>query len=270
METLKVTTIQADLIWENKTANLQKFDGILRGVTDTDVIVLPEMFTTGFSMQPEKWAEPLSGDTHNWLTIKALEKNAAIVGSFICSDGGQYYNRLIWVQPDGQYFTYDKRHLFTLAGEHKAYTEGVSRLTVEWRGWRICPLICYDLRFPMWSRNAAHFQPHHAPITAHGYYDILIYVANWPKPRIHHWQALLTARAIENQAYVVGVNRVGNDGNGVYHSGSSSIIDFYGKTLYQELDIEHIHTTIFYHTSMMEYRQKFGFLNDQDSILFNI
>ena len=264
---LSITTVQANLSWENKADNLKKFDEMLSEVKNTDVIVLPEMFTTAFSMNPAQFAENLFGDTFNWMTQKAKQFNAAITGSFICTENGKYYNRLILMQPDGNYYKYDKRHLFTLAGENAHYTEGVERVTLEWRGWRICPLICYDLRFPVWSRNALSpaFGGHEAEAR---YYDLLIYVANWPERRSNAWKTLSAARAIENQTYVVAVNRVGNDGNGIYHSGDSAIIDFAGAVLFSQAHTEGVHTTILSRSKMIDFRNKFGFLSDQDA--FNL
>ena len=302
---LKITTLQLDLTWENKTQNLQKIDEILsayeipnqsglRGLPQTDVIVLPEMFTTGFSMTPEKWAEPMFGGTFNWLKIKALQCNAAITGSFICEEEGQYFNRLIWMQPDGTHYHYDKRHLFSLAGEQHHYKAGTKRITIEWRGWRICPLVCYDLRFPVWSRNAPNVEndPFLSPNTSflspntvearnpdnfgkgvqntHSYYDVLIYVANWPAIRANAWKSLLVARAIENQSYVVGVNKVGHDGNEIWHSGDSAVIDFKGGIIFETSEKDNISTTILNRGDLSKFRNKFGFLNDQDSFKINV
>jgi omega-amidase len=252
---MRLTTVQTDLIWEDKTANYQKLDILLTPLKrgDTDIVVLPEMFSTGFSMQPEKLAEPLNSTSFFYLKRKAWELDAAVTGSFICEENGKYYNRLVWMQPDGNYQTYDKRHRFTLAGEDKHYTEGGKKLVVEWRGWRICPLICYDLRFPVWSRNVA------------PYYDVLIYVANWPQIRRQAWQALLAARAIENQAYVAGVNRVGLDGNQFPHSGDSTVIDYSGEILLRRSNTEGVDTTILSKENLEKFRQKFGFLRDQDA-----
>ena len=267
MRDLKITTVQTDLIWENKAANFNKINILLKNIGETDLVILPEMFTTGFSMKPELFAENLFGETFNWMRQKAVELNAAITGSFICLENGHYYNRLLWVQPDGNYFKYDKRHRFTLAGEHKHYTEGVSRLTILWREWRICPLICYDLRFPVWSRNWSNspFDDTHTD-----YYDLLIYVANWPQRRSHAWKSLLTARAIENQAYVVGVNRIGEDGNGIQHSGDTSIVDYAGELLLQKSHTEGVNTTILSPLKFKEFRDKFGFLNDADDFRLDI
>ena len=263
---LKVTTIQVDLAWENKAQNFEKFDTLLKTVGNTDVIILPEMFTTAFSMNPKAFAEPLMGDTFQWLTAKAKEYNAAITGSYICVENGQYFNRLIWMQPDGNYFKYDKRHLFSLAGEHTYYTEGSERITIDWKGWRICPLICYDLRFPVWSRNVPH--AHFGTPSTEGYYDLLIYVANWPERRNQPWKTLLAARAIENQTYVAAVNRVGFDGNGINHSGDTSVIDYAGEILFRLSNTEGAYTTILSYGKLMDFRNKFGFLADQDA--FNL
>jgi omega-amidase len=274
---LKITTLQLDLVWENKTQNLQKIDEILRGVGKTDVIVLPEMFTTGFSMTPEKWAEPMFGETFNWMKTKALEYDAAITGSFICEEEGHYFNRLIWMQPDGMFYKYDKRHLFSLAGEQHHYKEGIERITIEWRGWYVCPLVCYDLRFPVWSRNTPQSQNNdflnqntEGVQNTPSYYDVLIYVANWPSIRANAWKSLLVARAIENQSYVTGVNRVGYDGNQIWHSGDSAVIDFKGGIIFETSEKENISTTILNRGDLLKFRNKFGFLNDQDSFKINV
>jgi omega-amidase len=263
---LRITTVQADLIWQNKAENLQKFDKILNEMKSrtpsglrgslrgqTDVIVLPEMFTTGFSMSPAALAEPMTGETVAFLREKSRELDAAITGSFICEENGNYHNRLVWMQPDGQFWTYDKHHLFSLANEQDYYTAGAKMLQVEWRGWTIRPMICYDLRFPVWSRNVAP-----------NFYDVAIYVANWPERRRHPWQSLLVARAIENQAFVVGVNRVGVDGNGVSHSGDSTIVDFAGERLFQRSYTEGVETTTLLKEDLINFRKKFTFLADQD------
>jgi omega-amidase len=215
----------------------------------TDLIVLPEMFTTGFSMEPRPLAESIPGPTLSWMQEQAAHCQAAITGSIICSAEGKYYNRLIWMRPDGTYATYDKRHLFAYAGEDAHYTAGTERLIVTLGPWTICPLICYDLRFPVWSRNTE-------PV-----YDVLIYLANWPSPRRTAWQKLLQARAIENQAYVVGVNRVGTDANGFHYQGDSCVVDFLGDPVFegQEGRVE-ITTTIIQREPLQEYRAKFPFL----------
>jgi omega-amidase len=255
---LRITTIQTDLIWQNKAANLEKIGNILRGPLrgTTDVVVLPEMFTTGFSMSPETLAEPMSGATMAFLKEHSHALDAAIMGSFICEEDSKFYNRLVWMQPDGQFWTYDKRHLFSLANEQNHYTAGMQRLQIEWRGWKICPMICYDLRFPVWSRNVGP-----------DFYDVLIYVANWPERRRQPWQSLLVARAIENQAFVVGVNRVGADGNGVLHSGDTTIVDFSGEKLFQRTYTEGSETTTISKADLINFRQKFTFLADQDAFV---
>jgi omega-amidase len=252
---LRITTVQTDLIWQNKVANLEKFDQLLKGTLrgETDVIVLPEMFTTGFSMSPELFAEPIEGTTMAFIKNKSSELNAAITASFICVENNNYYNRLVWIQPDGQFWTYDKRHLFSLAKEQNHYAAGHKQLQIEWRGWTIRPMICYDLRFPVWSRNAAP-----------NYYDLAIYVANWPERRRFPWQSLLTARAIENQAYIIGVNRIGADGNGVGHSGDTMIVNYAGETLAHRAYTEGVETTLLSKTDLMDFRKKFTFLADQD------
>ena len=195
--------------------------------------------------------------TMSLLKEKSNTLNTAITGSFICIENDMYYNRLIWMQPDGQFWTYDKRHLFTLAHEQDHYTAGQKMLQVTWRGWVIRPLICYDLRFPVWSRNVGP-----------DFYDVLLYVANWPERRRLPWQALLTARAIENQAFVVGVNRVGADGNGISHSGDTTIIDFSGERLFQRSHTEGVETTTIFKENLTDFRKKFTFLADQDPFSF--
>jgi len=202
MNTLKLTLLQADLIWESRKANLLLFDKLLADITETDLILLPEMFSTGFSMKPKSLWDSPEGETFDWLKKKAEEKQAAISGSVIIKDEGHYYNRLYFVTPEGEYYTYDKKHLFTLAGEEKVYSSGKEKLTLEYKGWKITPLICYDLRFPVWCRNAEHS-------------DLMYFVANWPERRAMPWSSLLKARAIENMCYVAGLNRVGDDGEGV-------------------------------------------------------
>ena len=254
MKDLRVTLAQADLHWEDKAANLAAFTAKLAGLAgQTDLVVLPEMFTTGFTMNAPALAEPENGPTVQWMAEQAAWLNAAITGSFIALDGGRYYNRLVWMQPDGRYQTYDKRHLFAMAGEHHTYTPGNKRLLVEWRGWKVLPLICYDLRFPAWSRNQED-------------YDLLIYVANWPSPRRHHWRSLLAARAIENQAYALGINRVGLDGNGYPHAGDTSAIDFSGEELFHLAHSEGCMTLVLSYQEQQAFRQKLPFLDDRDEI----
>ncbi len=244
---LKITIIQSELHWENAVKNLAMFTEKIASINEaTDVIVLPEMFTTGFTMNSAQLAETMEGKTVEWMKQQAKSKNAAIVGSIIIeekvispsTDGrprGAFYNRLIWAQPDGKIYTYDKRHLFRMAGENQYYSAGNERIIVEHKGWKICPLICYDLRFPVWSRNKpipntrslSSLTTHHSPLA----FDLLIYVANWPEARKTPWSKLLEARAIENQVYVVGVNRVGVDGKQMVYSGNSAVIDPKGNIM---------------------------------------
>ena len=252
MQNLAVTIIQSNLIWEKIEDNLEQFARQIQTVNGkTDLIVLPEMFSTGFSMNPKKVAETMEGKTMLWLKTQARITDAVVTGSFIATENGHFYNRLIWMQPDGEYFIYDKKHLFTLAKENEQYTAGTKRLIVEWKGWKICPLICYDLRFPEWARNTVD-------------YDLLIYTASWPKPRIAAWQTLLAARAIENQSYTIGVNRVGEDANGLEYSGASSVVDYTGKTVFCAVDQEAVFTAQLELAKQQNFRRKLNFLADQD------
>ncbi len=253
MKNLRVSTIQSKLKWEDKTANRNQFaEKIKRLAGQTDVIILPEMFTTGFSMAADRLAEAMDGPTVDWMKQQAIESGAVVTGSFICKEKGRFYNRLLWMQPDGTYSKYDKRHLFTLAGEEKTYTAGQERLIVEYMGWKICPQICYDLRFPVWSRNVEA-------------YDLLFYVANFPARRSDAWKALIRARAIENQSYTIGVNVVDTDGNDIYYSGDTSVIDYNGDILYQIAHLEDVFTMELSHQKLVEFRTKLHFLPDQDA-----
>ncbi|RZJ68032.1 MAG: amidohydrolase [Flavobacterium sp.] len=251
---LTTALIQSPLVWEDAEANRnffrEKIDAISQSV---DLIVLPEMFSTGFTMSPQNVAETMNGKTVKWMKSVAVEKNCAITGSLVIKSGANVYNRLLFVFPDGEIKQYDKRHLFSLAGEHVAFTAGKKRLLVEYKGFRICPLICYDLRFPAFSRNTE-------------YYDLLIYVANWPLPRIAAWDALLKARAIENMSYVVGVNRTGTDPNGLEYPGHSQVLDFMGEYLVSAWENEGIFVATLEKNPMLEVRKKFSFLEDRDSI----
>lgn len=264
MQKLSVTLIQTPLVWENPEANRRFFSEKINTLTKhTDLIVLPEMFTTGFTMNASQNAETMEGETLKWMRKTAKEKNAAITGSLIIKETENYYNRLLFVFPDGKTEIYDKRHLFTLAGEDKIYTAGNSKLTVDFHGWKICPLICYDLRFPVWARNVEN-------------YDVLLYVANWPKVRIAAWDALLKARAVENMAYCIGVNRTGTDGPstssgraGVEYNGHSAVYDALGENISGGLQEQEsaIHVTL-EKNHIEEVRQKLKFLDDRDE--FNI
>ncbi|WKD85177.1 Omega-amidase YafV [Polaribacter huanghezhanensis] len=249
---LQIAIIQKDLVWENAIKNKAKLDVLLEDIQNVDVIILPEMFTTGFSMVPKPLAEDMNGETVDWMQQKAAHFDAAVVGSIIINNKGRYYNRMLFVHPKGKIETYDKRHTFTLAGEHKAYTSGKNKLIVDYKGWKICPLICYDLRFPVWSRNVEE-------------YDLLIYVANWPIPRINAWKTLLKARAIENMSYCIGVNRVGVDTNGYEYNGNSMAIDFLGNELTEVVENEEkiIYATLS-KNKLRNVRTKLPFLEDKD------
>lgn len=259
MSSLTVSTVQADLIWENKEANLQMLEDRLlnlRGMSE--LVVLPEMFSTGFSMQPEKLAETMDGPTVQWMKRISARNNFILTGSLIIQSGEAYYNRLIWMMPNGECGYYDKRHLFGFAEEDKHYTAGNKRLIASVKGWRVLLQVCYDLRFPVWARQQIN------PESTAPEYDLIVYVANWPQRRSHAWKTLLCARAIENQSYVMGVNRVGNDGHQVYHSGDSLIIDPMGEVLYHMPDKEDVFTLTLEKSQLEETRQKLPFLKDAD------
>ena len=251
---LTVTLIQSDIVWHDVDQNLKAFGDKIQSIeVDTDLIILPEMFTTGFSMDTATLAERMDGKAFNWLLETAGEKDVAIMGSIIIEEDKQYFNRLIWMNPDGSYYTYDKRHLFAMAGEDRYYTAGENRLIVSYKGWNICPLVCYDLRFPVWSRNV-NFQ-----------YDLLIYIASWPDRRAYDWNMLLRARAIENQSYVIGVNRVGTDGNDHPYNGDSCVIDpGWHKTLFHHEQTEIVHTTTLSKSHLYKVREKLPFSRDAD------
>jgi predicted amidohydrolase len=254
---LQIVIIQADLVWGNAKKNKEKLDVMLEEIENVDLIILPEMFTTGFSMTPKPFAESMNGETVNWMKGKASQFNAAIVGSIIINEENKYYNRMLFVHPNGRIEKYDKRHTFTLAGEHKEYSSGNRKLIVDFKGWKICPLICYDLRFPVWSRNVEN-------------YDVLIYSANWPEPRINAWKTLLKARAIENMSFCVGVNRVGVDANGYEYNGNSIAIDFLGNEITEvaENSEKIIHATL-NKEKLMKVREKLSFLDDKDTFTVN-
>lgn len=253
-EILKVTLVQQNIAWENPAQNRANLDRLFSGIGDTDVVVLPEMFTTGFTMNPSPLAETMDGETVRWMKDKARSLNAAIVGSLIIADNSNFKNRLVWVNSDGKTFSYDKRHLFSMGGEPQHYTRGKEKLIVEFRGWRICPLVCYDLRFPVWSRNTEN-------------YDLLIYLANWPAPREHVWKSLLVARAIENQAYCIGVNRTGTDGEGIAYEGGSCLCDAKGFATFLSQNDE-AKTFALSLAELHSFRRKFPVLPDRD--LFSI
>lgn len=261
MSTLTITTIQSNLIWEEKSANLRLLEQQVSAIEEkTEIVVLPEMFSTGFSMKPEELAETMDGETVGWMKRVSRENGIILTGSIMIEEAGNYYNRLIWMLPNGQYGHYDKRHLFAYGEEDKHYTPGNKRLIASVKGWKINLLICYDLRFPVWARQD--------PLSSGGEYDVLLYVANWPERRSHAWKTLLCARAIENQCYVVGVNRVGSDGNAIYHSGNSLIIDPLGQVLYHMADEEDVNTITLQKEMLEEVRTKFPFWKNADP--FNI
>ncbi|SIO48617.1 amidohydrolase [Chitinophaga niabensis] len=261
MSDLTVSLIQANLHWEDVAANLAMFDQKINSIQErTEVIILPEMFSTGFSMQSERLAQTMDGSAVQWMKQKAKEKNVIITGSLIIEEGGQYFNRLIWMLPNGTFGTYNKRHLFGFAGEHDHYTAGDKRLIAQVKGWKLNLSVCYDLRFPVWARNSILENGEPA-------YDVLINVANWPERRNTPWRALLQARAIENQCYVIGLNRVGNDGNDIYHSGDSSIIDPIGEIIYHKAHDEDVFTYTLSRSHLNELRARFPFLKDADRFI---
>jgi len=253
MKSLSITIIQADLHWENPIANRRNFSEIIQGITEkTDLVVLPEMFTTGFSMQATDLAEESNGETLNWMISEAKKHTVAITGSIIVKENERFYNRLYFVFPNGDFKYYNKRHTFTLAGEHLSYTAGKEQLIVNYKGWKIFPLICYDLRFPVWARNSHE-------------YDLVLYVANWPVKRIVAWDTLLKARAIENMAYCVGVNRVGHDGNGYEYSGHSAVFDVLGKQISnRDFEKEFVETITLSKEYLTKQRKQLQFLRDRD------
>ncbi len=265
---LKVTAIQSELHWENVSENLEMFGQKIAAISEpTDVIVLPEMFNTGFSMDSERLAETMEGETVEWMKVQAKKSGSAIFGSLIVSENGNYYNRLIWVEPTGKFLTYDKRHLFRMAGEHNHFSAGEERLIIDYKGWRICPLICYDLRFPVWSRNTSFCHPElvEGSKNESPAYDCLLYIANWPAVRKQPWSKLLEARAIENQCYVVGVNRVGKDGKEIEYSGNSVVVNPKGEVISNLLENENCTQTIELNLKELnDFREKFPVSLDGD------
>jgi predicted amidohydrolase len=257
MDSLKITTFQAYLFWENCEKNLQNLALRLSAIREkTDLIVLPEMFNTGFSMNTEKLAEKMGSTTMQWMQQQARKYEAVVTGSLIIKENDRFYNRLIWMRPDGTFEQYDKRHLFSLANEDDQFTPGNRKFYIDLHGWKICPAICYDLRFPVWLRN-----------DVENPYDVLLLIASWPDKRSLHWRTLIPARAIENQSYVLGVNRVGEDGNGFPHLGNSTVIDFAGKVLFREIDNEVIHHHTLDRSSLDEFRQRFPVYLDADNFV---
>lgn len=252
-ENFKIALIQASLHWEQPLENRAYFENQIKQLGPCDLVLLPEMFSTGFSMNPSKMAEEEGGETLAWMQRMAQETDKAICGSLIIGEGERYFNRLYFVYPDGSYRSYNKRHLFSYAGEDQVYTAGTAKLVLKYKGWRINPQICYDLRFPVWCRNAEGF-------------DLQLFVANWPERRSGAWKALLQARAIENQVYLAGLNRIGDDGNGIYHSGDSAVFDPMGEKL-SHLEAHQAKAEIvdLSYSKLQEIRSRFAFLKDRDS-----
>lgn len=262
-ETINITVIQKDLAWEDKRANLEEFEKMILECKDRmEVVILPEMFNTGFSMKPAEYAETMEGETVQWMKRIAAQKRIILTGSLMIKENDAYFNRLVWMLPNGDYGVYDKRHLFGYAGEDAHYTSGSKRLIASVKGWKINLLVCYDLRFPVWSRQAGD-----AEDGSSAEYDVLVYVANWPDKRLHAWKTLLQARAIENQCYVVGVNRSGDDGNSIHYPGSSMIVDALGEPLYTGSDKEEIVTYTLKIDEVKQVRSKLPFLKDADHFI---
>ena len=256
MEKLSVLLIQSDTVWENAEQNRLNYSAKIDSVKeDFDLVVLPELFSTGFTMNPEPVFETMEDDTVNWMKSMAAKKNSAVTGSVIIKEKDNYYNRLLFVHPSGETDIYDKRHTFTYAGEDKVFASGNKKLIVNYKGWKICPLICYDLRFPVWSRNLED-------------YDVLLYTANWPTPRMVAWTSLLKARAIENMCYCIGVNRVGTDFLGNEFSGYSGAYDAMGEKISTiQPNMEQLEVVILDKNHIISNRERFQFLNDRDDFI---
>ena len=252
MTNLSVSILQYNIVWEDKQANFHKIGNLIQQIDSSDLLILPEMFSTGFSMNVSAMAEPMDGYSVEWMQNQAMTQNIALCGSLIIRENDNYFNRLVFVFPDGSLIKYDKRHLFTMGDENRSYSSGNDRLIVEYKGFRILPLICYDLRFPVWSRNRQDF-------------DLMVYVANWPAPRRKAWKTLLKARAIENQSYLVAANRTGTDANGIVYCGDSFSIDAKGKiTGRLQKNEEGIITEKFSLESLHRFRRNFPVLDDTD------
>lgn len=250
---MKIALIQSALFWENPKINRNYFEEKINSIIEkVDLIVLPEMFSTGFTMNPEAVFETMDGETVLWMKSLAKAKNSAITGSLVIKENDNFYNRLVFVFPSGELQFYDKRHSFTLAGEDKVYTPGKEKLIVDYLGWKICPQVCYDLRFPVFARNVED-------------YDLLLYVANWPKSRIQAWDILVKARSVENMCYTIGVNRVGLDNNNFEHNGHSQVIDFMGNYILEPQETESVFIAALDKEKLADARRKLGFLNDRDS-----
>lgn len=255
MEPLKITIFQAYIFWENAEKNLQNLELRLSNLKEkTDLILLPEMFNTGFTTNVNKCAESMDGQTIRWMYNISRKFDCVVAGTLIIEEEGKYYNRFVWMSPDGSYVHYDKRHLFGLGKSQEVdyFTAGSSRIILKLKGWKICPMICYDLRFPVWSRNMEDG------------YDLLVYTANWPDMRSAHWRSLIPARAIENSSYVIGVNRVGHDGNEIYYSGGSMCISPVGDVVYYKPEDEDLYTFTLNPEVLKNARESFPFLKDAD------
>jgi omega-amidase len=260
MSVLRVSLLQQPLVWQDPQANRERFEALLLPLAgQTDLVVLPETFTTGFSMDVERLGERAGGASSQWLTALATRLDAVITGSVITQEGEHYYNRLLWAAPSGELRVYDKRHLFRMGHEHQHFTAGRAAWSVPWRGFNICPLVCYDLRFPVFSRRRAQLD-----------YDLLVFVANWPAARATAWRQLLLARAIENQAYVVGVNRVGVDGQGIAYAGDSVAIDFVGEPLTQLGAAALVTTVSLDGNALQAFRSKFPAHLDADAFTLEV
>ena len=275
MSSLTITLIQTNLHWENKKANLEMLQRKIESIQEkTEVVILPEMFTTGFSMKPETLAEKMDGETVQWMKKIAADRKIILTGSVIIEDsstnsrGGKYFNRLIWMLPNGEYGMYDKRHLFAYADEHSHYAAGNKKLIASVKGWKINLQVCYDLRFPVWARQSPNFSKGKEP-DATSEYDLLINVANWPDKRSTAWKTLLRARAIENQCYVAGVNRTGEDGNKILYKGDSTIIDPLGDIIYEKNKEEDIFTCTLQKEKVSGIRNQFPFWRDADKFTIN-
>ncbi len=254
---MKIALVQSSLVWENPVENRSHLTQLITGfMEEVDLIVLPEMFSTGFTMNPKTVAETMQGETAEWLQHLAKAKDCAIVGSLVINEHKNFYNRLLFAFPDGKIKTYDKRHLFTLAGEDKVYTAGQEKIIVEYKGFKFCPLICYDLRFPVFSRNMED-------------YDVLLYVANWPKTRINTWDILLKARAVENMCYTIGVNRIGTDENNLEYTGHTQAIDCLGNYILEPQEGKGVYMVTLDKNQLIETRNKLAFLDDRDKFILN-
>lgn len=255
MQDLTVSIIQTELHWQNAGANLAMLEEKIWEIDgSTDLIILPEMFNSGFTMEASAVAEPMNFTSFKWMRQMAEQTKAVVTGSIVIKEDGHYYNRLIWMPPDGNWASYDKRHLFRMADEHDHYTEGSKKIITDIKGWKICPLICYDLRFPVWIRNTKEIN-----------YDLVLFVANWPAPRVSAWDTLLQARAIENLSYCIGVNRVGEDGNGIAYVGHSAVIDPKGNSVIKLGEKESIQTVTLSGKLLEEFRNKFPAYLDADN-----